>query len=156
LELEAVGKLGLPRLVFLIGEEAQGPSELFVDVKHGARQAAFRAWLADSGLTTATVTTPDGLETVLFQALVTLDRSGADRTAGSPELVFTTPPLWGNEVSRLELMTELVAAVTQPGISAMGMTTGLWGAGGFGKTTMARLLAHRPEIRQKLSDRVVW
>jgi Domain of unknown function (DUF4062) len=66
LELEAAGKLGLPRLVFLIDEEAHGPSELFVDVKHGARQAAFRTWLDDNGLTTATVTTPDGLETVLY------------------------------------------------------------------------------------------
>ncbi|MDQ3763942.1 MAG: NB-ARC domain-containing protein [Actinomycetota bacterium] len=156
LELEAADDAGLPRLVFLIGEEAQGPSGLFVDVEHGARQAAFRARLADSGLTTATVTTPEGLETVLFQALVTLDRSGTDRTVGWRGLVFAVPPLRGDEVARPDLMAELVAAVTQPGTSAVGMTTGLWGAGGFGKTTMARLLVHRPEIQQKFPDGVVW
>jgi hypothetical protein len=156
LEWEAAGEAGLPRLVFLLGEEAQGPSELFVDVRHGARQAAFRDRLGDSGLTTATVTTPDGLETVLFQALMTLDRGGADGSVGWRVPVFAVPPLRGDEVARPGLMTELLGAVIQPGTSAVGITTGLWGAGGFGKTTMARLLVHRQEIRQKFPDGVVW
>jgi WD40 repeat protein len=156
LELDAAGKAGLPRLVFLIGEEAQGPSELFVDVMHGARQAAFRARLGDSGLTTATVTTPDGLETVLFQALATLEGGDAESSVGWRGPVFAVPPLRGDEVARPDLMAELMGAVTQPAASAVGMTTGLWGAGGFGKTTMARLLAHRPEIQQKFPDGVVW
>jgi hypothetical protein len=42
------------------------------------------------------------------------------------------PPLRGDEVARPGLMTELVGAVTRPGIGAVGMTTGLWGAGGLG------------------------
>lgn len=38
LEFEEAGKIGLDRLVFLLGENAQGPAELFRDIEHGARQ----------------------------------------------------------------------------------------------------------------------
>ena len=60
------------------------------------------------------------------------------------------------KVARPGLMEALVEEVTRPGISAVGMTTGLWGAGGFGKTTLARLLAHRKEIRERFCDGGVW
>jgi NB-ARC domain len=36
------------------------------------------------------------------------------------------------------------------------MATGLWGAGGFGKSTMARLLAHYEEVKAEFADGVVW
>jgi WD40 repeat protein len=49
-----------------------------------------------------------------------------------------------------------VSAVTQPGAGAGGMVTGLWGAGGFGKTTLARLLVHRDEVIEHFPDGVVW
>jgi NB-ARC domain len=70
--------------------------------------------------------------------------------------VWAVPELRGDEIDRPELMKDLVAAVTRPGASAVGMTTGLWGAGGFGKTTMARLLVHRQEIREQFPDGGVW
>jgi len=53
-------------------------------------------------------------------------------------------------------MQDLIEAVTRPGASAVGMTTALWGAGGFGKTTLARLLAHRKKVREWFRDGVVW
>ena len=155
LEFEAAGQAGLPRLVFLVGEEAEGSAALFLDPQHGSRQLAFRARLSDSGLTAAIVTTPDQLETVLFQALIALDRGGAG-IAGWRGPVVAVPPLRGDEIARPELMQDLVVAVTQPGVSTVGMTTGLWGAGGFGKTTMARLLVHRQEVQEQFPDGLVW
>jgi hypothetical protein len=53
-------------------------------------------------------------------------------------------------------MAQLVAAVTRPEAGAVEMTTGLWGAGGFGKTTLARLMVHREEIRERFPHGGVW
>src|SRR6266568_8791643 len=61
-EFEAATAAGMPRPVFLLGEDAQGPPELFLDLTYGDRQEAFRARLTDSGPPTATFTTADGLE----------------------------------------------------------------------------------------------
>ncbi|HEV7452159.1 MAG TPA: NB-ARC domain-containing protein, partial [Pseudonocardiaceae bacterium] len=152
LEFKVASKAGLPRLVFLLGEDTEGPKDLFVDLDHGVRQVAFRVRLTDSGLTTATVTTPEGLSEALYQALIMLDRGGADRAAGSRRPVIAVPPLRGDEIERPELMAKLLSAVTRPGTAV----TGLWGAGGFGKTTMARLLVHRDDVRQQFLDGVVW
>jgi hypothetical protein len=155
LEFEEAGKAGLARLVFVLGEDAQGPAELFRDIEHGARQEKFRNSLAEHGITVATVTSPEGLETALFQVLVKPGWIAGD-VEGWRGPVFAVPPLRGGEVARPELMGALVAAVMRPGASAVGMTTGLWGAGGFGKTTLARLLAHREDVRERFPDGVVW
>ncbi len=147
LEFEVAIEAGKPVLVFLVDDENSRGGELF-GPERDARQMAFRRELSDSGVTTVTVSTPDQLELGVFQALVKLDRFRGP--------VWAVPPLRGDEVARPGLMQDLVAAVTRSGASAVGMTTGLWGAGGFGKTTMARLLVHRQEIREQFSDGVVW
>ena len=75
LEFEAAGEAGKPRLVFLLGEEAEGPAALFRDAEHGSRQDAFRKRLTASAWVTATVASADGLETAVLHALTELDRS---------------------------------------------------------------------------------
>ena len=60
LEHETAEALGVPRLVFLLGDDAIGPAAMFRDPQFGARQDAFRARLGDSGVTTATATSPTG------------------------------------------------------------------------------------------------
>jgi NB-ARC domain len=116
---------------------SEGPAGLFRDTEQGARQERF-------------------LETAPYQALVQPGHSWFGGTAGWRGPVFAVPPLRGDEIARPGLMEDLVGMVTRPGISVVGMTTGLWGVGGFGKTTLARLLAHRKEIREQFCDAVVW
>src|SRR4051794_38680145 len=71
LEYETAERLGIPRLVFLLGKDLEG-SRLLRDAQFSGRQEEFRARLYRSGLTTATVTTPAELEMAVFQALVEL------------------------------------------------------------------------------------
>ena len=120
LEFEAAAEAGLPRLVFLLGEEAEGPAALFSDPEYGARQEAFRARLADSGLTAATVTSPGELEAAVLHALVELPREPARSRGRRTGPVWSVPPLRGDEVARPELAEALVAAVLSPDATRWG------------------------------------
>lgn len=77
LEFDAADEAGLPRLVFLLGEDAHGPAALFLDPDGGPRQRAFRERLQQSGVTAA-FASPDELETAVLHALTALSREGSD------------------------------------------------------------------------------
>lgn len=77
LEFDVALALDLPRIVVLVADDPHGP-----DAPVDEHQAAFRARLRTTGIT-ATVSTPDALETAVLHALTALvgherpDRSGA-------------------------------------------------------------------------------
>jgi hypothetical protein len=154
-EFQAASDAGMPRLVFLLDEQTPGSRELLADDVYGVRQQGFRARLASSGVTLVKVASPDALEAALYQALVPPDTgsAGAGVLRGP---VWAVPPLQGDEVGRPELAEELVQAVLRPGAGTVGVTTGLWGAGGFGKTTLARMVVHRAQVREQFPDGTVW
>jgi len=142
---------GIPRLVFLLGEDTEGPAGMFGDLEYGARQQAFRGRLAGSGVTTATVSSPGGLETALLQALTALPRpdqrsapAGAAHTAvantGGARRVWTIPARGRGFTGRAGLLAELEAALRSGGPAVVQAVTGM---GGIGKTTAAIEYAHR-------------
>jgi tetratricopeptide (TPR) repeat protein len=146
LEHETAEQRGMPRLVFLLGEDTEGPVALFVDLQHGARQQAFRVRLAGSGVTTATVTSPAELETAVLQALTALPRperqlasTGAATTAVQRP-VWTIPARVRGFIGRADLFAELEAALRPGGPAVVQAVTGM---GGIGKTTTAIEYAHR-------------
>jgi multiple sugar transport system substrate-binding protein len=85
LEFEAATTYRLPRLVFLVREDAPGLPPVSQSAEHQARQAAFRRRLQESGVTIAWITTPAELEIRLYQALVELGAGGWADRAGALE-----------------------------------------------------------------------
>jgi hypothetical protein len=146
LEHQSAEELGLPRLVFLLGDDTDGPAAMFRDLEYGARQEAFRARLVDSGVTTATVTDPRGLEVALLQALTELARPQAqgpdrsEREATPARRVWTIPARVHGFTGREQLLADLAATFGSGGAAAVHAVTGM---GGVGKTTTAIEYAHR-------------
>jgi hypothetical protein len=74
LEFQAAAETGLPRLVFMLDEDADlriPPSRLFDrEADRRERQRAFRERLYGAGVTVGKVASPDRLEMMLYQALL--------------------------------------------------------------------------------------
>jgi tetratricopeptide (TPR) repeat protein len=146
LEHETAERRGMPRLVFLLGEDTEGPAAMFADLEYGARQQAFRDRLAESGVTTATVTSPAELETALLHALTALPRPGQQSApaksvgAAVGRRVWTIPARSSAFTGRTALLAELEEALRSGESTVVQAVTGM---GGIGKTTTAIEYAHR-------------
>jgi len=86
LEFAAATDAGIPRLVFLLADDAVVPIQQFSDPTFGERQRAFRDELRDAGLIVTTFRTAAELETAVLDALVKLrdrQREAAARLAAA-------------------------------------------------------------------------
>ncbi|RZB13548.1 hypothetical protein StrepF001_43530 [Streptomyces sp. F001] len=68
---------------------------------------------------------------------------------------WMAPPL-DRMVERPELADQLVSALLAPEAADVGMTTGLRGAGGFGKTTLAAWACHQPQLPERYPGGLLW
>lgn len=149
LPFEVASEAGLPRLVLLLGDEADRRS-YYVDGQYADRQKAFRARLtAESGLTTATVTTPEGLTTELFQALRNLPRSRSH--AVGPVRIWNVPPARSRAFTgRGSLLDRVRESLRSGGTTVVQAPHGM---GGIGKTALA--IRIRTPLRRGLRRGVV-
>jgi uncharacterized protein DUF4062/tetratricopeptide repeat protein len=161
LEFDAATELGLPRLVFVLDEDAvlPLPQSALSDPVHGERQRAFRARLKDAGITVQQVASPGDLELLLFQALTDLQRDAAGQAgqgARSPGgvaagVAVRLAPRPVFLAGRDGLLAGLDTRLAGRGPAGPGIVV-LCGLGGAGKTSVAVEYAHR----QLAGCGVVW
>jgi SOS-response transcriptional repressor LexA len=85
LEFATATELGLPRLVFLLDEDAvlPLPRDYLFDPRYEERQRAFRTRVKSAGLMIQRVGSPGQLEVLLYQALRELPRQAKQQRIGS-------------------------------------------------------------------------
>ena len=155
LEFAAATELGLPRLVFLLDEDAvlPLPRPYQSDPRYEDRQDAFRARAKGAGVTVQRVASPDRLEVLLYQALKELprqteqriesgldrERQPADRPAVRRAKFVNPPPMTAPSWFQDRFLeTRLIGEFLRDGGLRL---LAVVGRGGVGKTAMVcRLL----------------
>ena len=149
LEFEAATEAGLPRLVFLLDEDAAVPIPpgrlIDGDPELQARQRAFRARLAESGVMAGKFASPEQLELLLLQALQeTRPPAGPAAAAGQARLP-ARPDLVGRDAEVAALVAAWLAVPPEP--------VAVLGAPGIGKSTICLAALHDDQVAGRFGDR---
>jgi tetratricopeptide (TPR) repeat protein len=150
LEFDTASEAGLPRLVFLLDEDAVVPipAGRLLDADPGlqVRQRAFRARVLESGVTAAKFTSPEQLELLLLQALrETGPREAPPGAAGGAARLPARPDLVGREDEVGSLAGAWLAVPPQP--------VAVLGAPGIGKSTICLAALHDAGVAERFGDR---
>ena len=150
LEFAAATEAGLPRLVFVLDEEAVVPIPpgRLIDGDPGlqVRQRAFRARLAGSGVMAGKVASPEQLELLLLQALQeTRPQAGPPPVAGRAARLPARPDLVGREAEVAALVAAWLATPPEP--------VAVLGAPGIGKSTICLAALHDDRVVERFGDR---
>jgi tetratricopeptide (TPR) repeat protein len=154
LELAAAVEQGLPRLVFLLDQDAvlPLPRSLLSDPEYEERQSAFRERAAGGGVMVRWVRSPDQVELMLFQALMELRRRGdlgwqAPAVAGDMAVPRQLPAYTAHFVGRSAELAALTGVLDRADAAAGSggavVISAVGGMAGIGKTALALHWAHQ-------------
>ena len=146
LEFGAATDAGLPRLVFVLDEEAAVPIPprrlLDSDPDMQTRQREFRARVLDGGVMAGKFANPEQLELLLVQALKeTRPPAGPPRAAGLP----ARPDLIGRDGEAGSLVAAWLATPPEP--------VAVLGTPGIGKSTICLAALHDARVAGRFGDR---
>jgi WD40 repeat protein len=123
------------------------------------RSAVRLAWLTSMATIWAAILSAWAISAgMLAWALRSRRSIAASATRTTSPVVLMPPELNVPEwvVDRPMQLNEVVIALLRPEDGAVGITTGLHGAGGFGKTTLALMACADPRVRRMFRHRIHW
>lgn len=151
LEYRQAEACGLRKLLFFAHPDTreQWPASFRDDLTGqgdgGAKLAQFRQTVG-SEKTVSFFRTEDELATLVLASILRSGLSGR---------IYNVPSLPPGLAARTHLVDAAVAGLVDPDLRP-GRNTLVQGAGGFGKTTLALLACHRPEVVQAYPDGLLW
>ena len=149
LEFQVATELGIPRLVFLLDEDAtvQIPLIRVIDGDPGlqARQRTFRMRVLDSGVTTGKFASPEQLEVLVLQALQESRPSAWSLVAAQKAGLPPPPHLVGRGSEVASLVAAWLGTPPEP--------VAVLGAPGIGKSTICLAALHDEQVVQSFGER---
>jgi Domain of unknown function (DUF4062) len=150
LEFQAAGEAGLPRLVFMLDEQAvlPIPADKLWDSDPGlkTRQQAFRARLLDSGSTVGKFAIPEQLEVLVVQALHELPAPAEPEAASRRASALPArPDLVGRDAEIASLVEAWLATPPEP--------VAVLGPAGIGKSSICLAALYADRVQERFGDR---